>query len=131
MIIISRTFFNSKDSYDHYSSYNISIIKATEYIEDNLHNKLHISDIANYANLSTSRLQHIFKEEIGISLIKYINKKRLVKAKELLRNGENAINIYQKCGFQDYTSFFRAFRKEYDMTPKSYQLQYKEFMRKN
>ena len=61
----------------------------------------------------------------------YTNKKRLILAKELIRNGEHLNVVYGLCGFQDNTSFFRAFRKEYDMTPKSYQLQYKEFMRKN
>ena len=41
-------------------------------------------------------------------------------AKELIRQGETFINIAHKCGFQDYTSFFRAFKKEYNLTPGEY-----------
>ena len=58
--------------------------------------------------------------------MKYINKKRLAKAKELLKTGDPIINIYHKCGFQDYTSFFRAFKKEYNITPKEFQNKYFE-----
>ena len=46
------------------------------------------------------------------------------KAKELLKTGDPIISIYNKCGFQDYTSFFRAFKKEYGITPKEFQNHY-------
>ena len=49
-----------------------------------------------------------------------INKKRLIQAKTLLRKGHSIQDIYSICGFQDYTSFFRSFKKEYNITPKQF-----------
>ena len=57
--------------------------------------------------------------------MQYINKKRLVMAKALLRKGESIDYAAIESGFQDYTSFFRSFKKEYSITPKTYIKQFK------
>ena len=98
--------------------------RLKNYIEENLSERITVEDIANHVSLSASRLHHIFKYETGISILKYINKKRLAKAKELLKTGDAIVNIYHKCGFQDYSSFLRAYKKEYGISPKAYQNQY-------
>ena len=59
-----------------------------------------------------------------MSILKFINKKRLILAKELIRNGEHLNVVYGLCGFQDNTSFFRAFKKEYNITPRNYYINY-------
>ena len=41
-------------------------------------------------------------------------------AKEFIRSGDTFIEVASKCGFQDYTSFFRTFKKEYNITPGEY-----------
>lgn len=126
LVLINRE-AESNVSDIHLISYeNKLILKAGNYIEENLSNKLTVDDIASHVSLSSSRLHHVFKYETGISILKYINKKRLAKAKELLKTGDPIINIYHKCGFQDYTSFFRAFKKEYNITPKEFQKSYFE-----
>ena len=86
----------------------------------NIANKILIEDIANHLALSISRISHIFKEETGISILKYINKRRMYLAKEFIRSGDTFIEVASKCGFQDYTSFFRTFKKEYNITPGEY-----------
>ena len=97
------------------------IIKnIVDYINENISNKILIEDIADYLGLSNSYLSHIFKEHTGVSILKFINKKRLVHAKELLRQGKRIEDIANECGFQDYTSFFRSFKKEFNITPKKY-----------
>ena len=53
-------------------------------------------------------------------MTKYINKRRMYLAKEFIRSGDTFIEVATKCGFQDYTSFFRTFKKEYLMTPLEY-----------
>lgn len=101
------------------------ISEVVDYIHKNLHTKILIKDIAHNLSLSESRLSHLFKEETGISILKFINKKRLMYSKELIRNGEHLGNVHTLCGFTDNTSFFRAFKKEYGITPKTYYKNYK------
>lgn len=124
MVLLNRELVSNTPEIHSISFNNKLILEVGNYIEENLENQLFVEDIAKHVSLSASRLHHIFKYETGISILKYINKKRLSKAKELLKTGDLIVNIYIKCGFQDYTSFFRAFKKEYEITPKEYQKRY-------
>ena len=96
------------------------IHKARMFAINNLDKKISVSDIASEVGLSVSRLSHLFKEKTGISLLKFLNKKRLTRAKDLLKNGYSITNTANKCGYQDYTSFIRAFTKEYGISPTQY-----------
>ena len=79
-----------------------------------------IEDIANHTCLSPSTISHTFKEQTGVSVHRYIIKKKMVLAKNLIKNNVSFNEIYERCGFNDYTSFFRCFKKEYGITPKDY-----------
>lgn len=89
-------------------------------INNNLSNKITIDFIADQLSLSSSYLSHIFKQLTGISILQFIIKKRLIQSKEFLRQGKRIDDIAFECGFQDYTSFFRSFKKEFGITPKKY-----------
>lgn len=111
---------------DHVANEDDSVISSiSSYINKNIDKKITLQDLSLYTSLSISRLAHLFKEKTGITIMQYLTKKRLVLAKNLLRKGIPIHNIYQECGFQDYTSFFRTFKKEYGITPKLFLAQYK------
>ena len=105
---------------DELNEKNNIIHKARMFAINNLDKKISVSDIASEVGLSVSRLSHLFKEKTGISLLKFLNKKRLTRAKDLLKNGYSITNTANKCGYQDYTSFIRAFTKEYGISPTQY-----------
>ena len=63
---------------------------------------------------------HVFKEQGGISVHQYILKKRMQASREAILGGENISQVYERFGFRDYSSFYRAFRREYGMSPKEY-----------
>lgn len=54
---------------------------------------------------------HKFKSQTGYTLHKYIQQKRLAFSKSLIIKGHKITEIYLKCGFGDYSSFIRAFKK--------------------
>lgn len=92
-----------------------------DYVGKNLGDSdLSIDRIAKKFFVSPSRLSHIFKEETGTSLYQYVIKKRLVYSKVLLLENSPVTEVYAKCGFNDYTGFFRTFKQEYGLTPKQF-----------
>ena len=91
------------------------------YVENNLEDVLSLEDIAGKFYVSKYYVAHLFKDTLGISLHQYIIKKRLDECRNAITSGESITSSYERFGFRDYSSFFKAFRKEYGMSPKEYQ----------
>ena len=93
------------------------ISKCIEYIESNYTSSLSIDDIAKELFVSTSTLFQCFKNELGVSLHKYITEKRMILARKLISQGANPTNVFEKCGFSDYSAFYKAYKKMFSVSP--------------
>ena len=91
--------------------------RSIEYIEANLNRRITACDIAAYLNISTSSLLHCFKSEMGTSLHRYITEKRLIYAQALMADGAKPTEVYECCGFEDYSGFYKAFVKMFGYSP--------------
>lgn len=89
------------------------------YINDNLSQDLSVNKICKKYYISTSQLYRLFKKATGTTVSEYVTQKRILLAKRLLLEGEKAVDVYQKCGFHDYSTFYRAYKKQFGTSPKS------------
>ena len=94
-------------------------IKAvSRYIDKHYMEPMNNKSLAQLLHVSESRFIHLFKEEMGMSPLKYINTVRLRKAKHLLENGEcSVMEVAALVGFSDYNHFGRMFRESFGCTP--------------
>ena len=70
--------------------------------------------------VSKYHLSHEFSQYVGTSVYRYLQKKRLLMASQMLIHGKKPNEVSIACGFGDYTSFYRAFRAEYGTPPREY-----------
>ena len=60
---------------------------------------------------------HTFKKETGCTIGSYITTKRLLLARDMIRDGSSVSAACDACGFGSYSSFIRAYRKQFHSTP--------------
>lgn len=90
------------------------------YIQAHLSEDLSLEKLADEFFISKYHIAHQFKDEMGISLHLYVIKKRLEQAKTRLLAGQVMSEAVEQSGFRNYSSFFRAFQKEFGMSPTEY-----------
>ena len=121
MVLMNRLFLNSDKNRDLEDiQYDKTIEGVLNYINSNLENDLSIDTIASNFFISKYYLMRKFKSQIGSSIHNYIIQKRLILAKSLISEGLTMSNVCSKCGFNDYSSFVRAFKKVYGVSPSNY-----------
>ncbi len=96
--------------------------KIVNYINDNIFKNISPNDIAKHFYISRTSLYNIFRETTGTSIHDYINVKRLISAQELLSHGNKPTSVYLQCGFNDYTTFYRAYKTKFGIAPKNTEL---------
>lgn len=90
------------------------------YINEHLQDDLSLDTLSKIFFVDKFYLSREFKKHAGITLHHHIVKQKLSYAKKLIASGMPIIEVYKHCGFGGYSHFFRAFKKEFNMTPKQY-----------
>jgi two-component system response regulator YesN len=99
---------------------------AMEYMQYHYDQPLTLEDIAKQAHLSVSRLAHLFKEQVGITVIEYLTNIRINQAKQqLLVTENNCTQICFEVGYNNQSYFTRIFKQVVGMTPRQFRLENK------
>ncbi len=90
-----------------------------KYINHHLQEDLSLSFLAKHFYLSKTHLNRIFRHSTGTTVWNYITVKRLFLARERINAGESPTRACVQCGFQDYNTFYRAYRQHFGVSPKN------------
>jgi AraC-like DNA-binding protein len=97
------------------------IHKAVSFVDDNYRTDISRDAACGIAGMSPSHFSRTFRKVVGMSYQEYVNRKRIAKAKELLRTSPRSIaEIAAYVGFADNTGFGRIFKKVTGQTPSAH-----------
>ena len=121
LLMLNEMFLDSNKDYTYTVKYeNQNLVKALNFINENYHKELTLEIIAKNIFISQNELCSIFKKHLGTTVKKYITSRRITKAKLLLKKGKTVSETAALCGFEDYSSFIRAFGRVTGMSPGKY-----------
>lgn len=90
------------------------------YLETHLHEKITLADIASRFFVSESTIGQTFRKKMHVSFYHYVTQRRLIAAKSMILEEPNLDILSEKVGFTDYSTFYRAFKKEFGISPREY-----------
>jgi AraC family transcriptional regulator len=106
------------------TDYQNRINRVFQYIDENLDSDLSLNTISNVAFFSPYHFHRVFKFATKETLNEYVTRRRIEKsALELIHKDIGITEISTKCGFNDNSSFTRAFKKYYGVSPTEFRKQ--------
>lgn len=101
-------------------SKHIAVEKAVRYIDDHYGRDLSLQEVAEHAGMNATYFSLLFKEEMGITYIKYLTGLRIERSKELLCTGLSINEVSKQVGYYNVRHFSEVFKKTTGMTPGHY-----------
>lgn len=97
------------------------VVYALQYIDKHYTENIKLQDIADKIHISPGYLSLLFKQEMDMNFVEYLNKYRVKKAKELLHNiCYKNYEVAYKVGYQDEKYFYQVFKRYTGLTPSQY-----------
>ena len=123
IIELNRASLCDAISYIRNTAANKTILSVIEYLNAHLTEDINIDLLAEQFFLSRYYLMHAFKEETGYTIGNYLATKRLLLAKELIATGLSITEVCYACGYKNYSTFSRAYKKTFGKSPREMNLE--------
>lgn len=94
--------------------------QVSAYIDGHMEEPITLDVLAEQVHMSKYYFLRKFKEMTGVTVHSFLTDKRLIRACQGLREGKNITQVWQSCGFADYSSFLRNFKAAYGVAPGKY-----------
>ena len=116
---LARAFFDHRNLSLHAERPEL-LDRAMAYIEENLCKKITLADAAHHLYVSESTVSQTFRNKMGVSFHQCLTQRRLIAAKQLIQEDAVLEDVGIRVGFPDYSTFYRAFKKEFGISPRQY-----------
>lgn len=92
--------------------------RVIRYINRNLRSNLTVDSICEKFFISKAQLYRKFKKATGTTVTRYVETKRMLSARQMILDNERITKICTECGFQDYSTFYRAYQRYFGHSPR-------------
>lgn len=96
------------------------ILSCMEFIDTNFAESLTLSDMAKWSAISKSEFCRQFLDLSGMTFQNYLHSARIKHASTLIRKNYSISSIYSLCGYNDFSTFYRNFKKIMGCSPSKY-----------
>ena len=96
---------------------NDRVLKLIRYMDAHLAEDISIDALAEHVYLSKYHMMRLFRKETGITVHDYLTQRRLLLARDHIRAGLSATDACYRSGWRSYSSFTRAYAKQFGTTP--------------
>ncbi len=93
------------------------VVSLLQYLSLHLNEPLSIDDLSERFYISKYHMMRRFRQETGYSIHGYLAEKRLLLAQQLLSRGASPSEVFTQVGYQDYSTFSRAYKKQFGRGP--------------
>ncbi len=118
LVYLNRAYFDTPSAIRQDVTESEAVNRAVAHIEVHLTEELTLDSLAEAVHLSKFYLNRQFKQYTGLTIHQFILKKRLITARTMLRSGVSAMDACMGCGFNDYSNFLKAFKREFGRSPR-------------
>ena len=94
--------------------------QITAYVEDNLAEKITLKKIADQFHVSVSTVTQLFQKKTKTTFHHFVTCRRMEKARDLILQGLPLETVGRAIGYQDHSTFYRAFRQTFGFSPREY-----------
>lgn len=104
----------------HFDNSRQMVLHCIQYIEANCSEDITLEEMANYSAVSKSCFCKLFPEITGHTFNQYLHICRIKKACEYIKQGYKITAIYGLCGYNDFSTFYRNFKRIMGISPQEY-----------
>ena len=94
--------------------------QITVYVQANLAEKITLKQIADQFSVSVSTVTQLFQRKAETTFHGFVTRCRMEKARTLILQGLPLESIGKEIGYQDHSTFYRAFRQTFGVSPREY-----------
>lgn len=120
--MLARNYYDKVNISTHFEDSKQFVLHCINYIEDNFSDNISLHEMTRRSAMSKGSFCSLFSKLTGHSFNSYLNSLRIKKAKEYIDKGYKITAVYGLCGYNDFSTFYRNFKKVMGISPREYKL---------